>query len=103
MNQGNDLSVTDTVTTDTVTTDAVTAGVFAAVSAASDFAVDVLTLDQSLAQDLDFDSLMFTELADRLVDTWPDLPLLDKGVVSPTTTIGDVIGWVRETLGDGAA
>ncbi|MFG2292867.1 acyl carrier protein [Streptomyces sp. NPDC048603] len=84
-------------------TDPVTEGVLAAVGAASDFPVDVLTPDQSLANDLDFDSLMFTELAERLVATWPQLPMLDKDTVRPATTIADVIGWVRETLAGGTA
>ncbi|GAA1990910.1 hypothetical protein [Kitasatospora viridis] len=84
-------------------TDTVAAGVFAAVSAASDFPTEVLTHDQSLANDLDFDSLMFAELADRLVLTWPGLPLIDKAEIRAGTTIGDVIGWVRENLAEGAA
>ncbi len=86
--------------------DAVAAGVFAAVGAASDFPVEVLTLDQALANDLDFDSLMFTELAERLVETWPQLPFMDSGMIRPSTTVEDVIGWVRDSLQslqDGAA
>ncbi|MDH6137166.1 hypothetical protein P3T37_006598 [Kitasatospora sp. MAA4] len=85
------------------TDDPIAAGVFAAVGAASDFPLDVLTLDQSLVNDLDFDSLMFTELAERLVGTWPQLPFMDKDVVTPGTTVEDVIGWVHESLKGSAA
>jgi 8-amino-7-oxononanoate synthase len=70
-----------------------------AVAGVSAFPADALELDQQLAADLGFDSLMFVDLGADLQKRIPGLEI-PQDAFDQSTTIGDVIAFLEETVGD---
>ncbi|MFJ6573284.1 aminotransferase class I/II-fold pyridoxal phosphate-dependent enzyme [Streptomyces sp. NPDC091292] len=72
----------------------VTARLLAAVARVSDFPPDVLEPDQTLVDDLGFDSLLTAELTAQLDNEWPGLPPLTRELLRPGTTVREIADWI---------
>ncbi|MEV6594766.1 aminotransferase class I/II-fold pyridoxal phosphate-dependent enzyme [Streptomyces acidicola] len=68
----------------------------AAVASVSDFPADALTPGQALVDDLGFDSLLLTELTERIEETWPGLPPLARDLLAPGTRLEEIAGWIAD-------
>ncbi|WP_330231694.1 aminotransferase class I/II-fold pyridoxal phosphate-dependent enzyme [Nocardia sp. NBC_00508] len=79
--------------------DAVAGVVRAELARVSGFPVDRLRDAQTLGDELGFDSLMLTDLFAGLIRRVPGLTI-DPACFTPTTTLGDVIGYVTGQVGE---
>lgn len=70
--------------------------VIQAIAHVSEFPAEAVRLDHTLVGQLGFDSIMSYELAEHLLNTWPQLPALPAAIVRPGTTVRDVITWVAD-------
>lgn len=70
-----------------------------AVAEVSAFPAASLSRAQSLATDLGFDSLMFVELAGKLQQRFSSLSSVPDGMLTRTTTIGELIDYVHAQIG----
>jgi 8-amino-7-oxononanoate synthase len=72
-------------------------GLLTAIASTSAYPVQSLRQDQTLVDDLGFDSLMLVELETILSEQYPGLKLPDE-LLQRTTTIGQVDQWLRESM-----
>ncbi len=80
----------------------VEATVLAEVSRISAFPQATLKLEQSLTDELGFDSLMLVELDQSLSKAWPGVGGLPREMLSRTTTVKDVVAFFAGKLAGGA-
>jgi 8-amino-7-oxononanoate synthase len=77
---------------------AIEAHILASVARISAFPQTALRLDQVLATDLGFDSLMLVDLDENIAKEWPQTRAVPYDLLSPQTTIQDLIDHVLRAL-----